>query len=98
MALRQAVTVYNADSGDSGATTAMPSVFAMPIRSDVVQQVHTSMAMNKRQAYAVMFQAGHLCFDQNSVPKAAERSVHTINLPHLCCHLLPQSNQVPQSV
>ena len=61
MALRQAVTVYNADSGDSGATTAMPSVFAMPIRSDVVQQVHTSMAMNKRQAYAVMFQAGHLC-------------------------------------
>ena len=60
-ALRQSVSVYNADNGESGATLAMPSVFASPIRSDVVNFVHTNMAKNKRQAHAVMFQAGHLC-------------------------------------
>ena len=60
-ALRQSVSVYNADNGESAGTLAMPSVFASPIRSDVVNFVHTNMNKNKRQAHAVMFQAGHLC-------------------------------------
>jgi large subunit ribosomal protein L4e len=61
MAVRQVVSVYGADTGDSTGEAAMPSVFSAPIRSDVVNFVHTNMAKNKRQAYAVMFQSGHLC-------------------------------------
>jgi large subunit ribosomal protein L4e len=36
----------------------MPAVFLAPIRPDVVHFVHTNMAKNKRQAYAVKFEAG----------------------------------------
>lgn len=38
---------------------ALPAVFVAPIRSDIVQSVHTHMAKNARQAYAVMAKAGH---------------------------------------
>ncbi len=38
---------------------ALPAVFTAPIRSDVVRSVHTSMAKNARQAYAVSAKAGH---------------------------------------
>lgn len=37
----------------------MPAVFASPIRPDIVQQVHTGMAKNKRQPYSVSEKAGH---------------------------------------
>jgi len=37
----------------------LPSVFTAPIRPDVVHDVHTNMAKNKRQAYAVSKYAGH---------------------------------------
>merc|ERR1712078_842305 len=37
----------------------MPAVFSSPIRPDIVQEVHTSMAKNKRQPYAVNVDAGH---------------------------------------
>jgi large subunit ribosomal protein L4e len=37
----------------------LPAVFASPIRPDVVREVHTSMAKNKRQPYAVSKRAGH---------------------------------------
>lgn len=37
----------------------LPAVFSAPIRSDIVQTVHTHMAKNKRQAYAVSTKAGH---------------------------------------
>ena len=37
----------------------MPTVLLAPIRTDIVQFVHTSMAKNKRQAYAVSRAAGH---------------------------------------
>jgi len=36
----------------------LPAVFTAPIRSDVVHYVHTLMAKNKRQAYAVSQYAG----------------------------------------
>lgn len=42
-----------------GSSTTLPKVFSAPIRPDVVHQVHTSMAKNKRQAYAVSTKAGH---------------------------------------
>ena len=37
----------------------LPGVFAAPIRPDVVRSVHTNIAKNARQAYAVMMKAGH---------------------------------------
>merc|ERR1719316_1487034 len=37
----------------------LPAVFKAPIRSDIVHFVHTNMAKNKRQAYAVSQMAGH---------------------------------------
>lgn len=37
----------------------MPAVFRSPIRPDVVNFVHTNMAKNKRQPYAVSRKAGH---------------------------------------
>ena len=42
-----------------GESLPLPAVFKAPIRPDVVHQVHTSMAKNKRQAYAVSVKAGH---------------------------------------
>jgi large subunit ribosomal protein L4e len=39
-------------------TVAIPSVFTAPIRTDVVQFVHTQMRKNSRQAYAVNQNAG----------------------------------------
>lgn len=40
-------------------TSPLPAVFTAPIRADVVNFVHTNMAKNKRQAYAVSVKAGH---------------------------------------
>lgn len=37
----------------------MPAVFKAPIRQDIVNFVHTNMAKNKRQPYAVSRKAGH---------------------------------------
>lgn len=38
---------------------ALPAVFLAPIRSDIVQTVHTNLNKNKRQPYAVSRKAGH---------------------------------------
>jgi len=37
----------------------MPSVFATPIRLDIVHDIHTNMNKNHRQPYAVKEMAGH---------------------------------------
>eukprot|EP00271_Cylindrocystis_brebissonii_P016147 TRINITY_DN39384_c0_g1_i1.p1 TRINITY_DN39384_c0_g1~~TRINITY_DN39384_c0_g1_i1.p1 ORF type:complete len:424 (+),score=87.05 TRINITY_DN39384_c0_g1_i1:77-1273(+) len=59
-AARPIVTVQTLD-GESkdAAETALPAVFTSPIRPDIVHFVHSSMAKNKRQAYAVSVKAGH---------------------------------------
>ncbi|KAK4622738.1 60S ribosomal protein L4-B [Fulvia fulva] len=59
MASRPTVTVHGADGAASKDTLTLPAVFKAPIRSDIVQQVHTGMAKNKRQPYAVSEKAGH---------------------------------------
>ena len=41
------------------AQTALPAVFTAPIRADIVSMVHTNMAKNHRQPYAVSTKAGH---------------------------------------
>eukprot|EP00796_Vickermania_ingenoplastis_P000817 gene817-456_t len=53
MAARPSVSVYGASSDAVVGTVPLPAVFTAPIRSDVVQFVHTNMAKNSRQAYAV---------------------------------------------
>ncbi|OBT67439.1 large subunit ribosomal protein L4e [Pseudogymnoascus sp. 23342-1-I1] len=59
MASRPTVTILSADGTASGATHPLPRVFTSPIRPDIVQTVHTGMAKNKRQPYAVAEKAGH---------------------------------------
>ena len=55
---RPLVTVFGED-GESASQTRLPAVFKAPIRTDVVQFVHTNMRKNKRQPYAVSAKAGH---------------------------------------
>lgn len=55
---RPLVTVFSTTAEPAGETT-LPAVFSAPIRPDVVRFVHTNMAKNKRQPYAVAPEAGH---------------------------------------
>jgi large subunit ribosomal protein L4e len=57
---RPVVSVYDPENADATVgTVTLPAVFTAPIRSDVVHYVHTLMAKNARQAYAVSLKAGH---------------------------------------
>merc|ERR1712224_732045 len=59
MTSRPVVTVYNSENGkelESG--VAMPEVFTVPIRNDLVHFVHSSLAKNRRQGHAVFWKAG----------------------------------------
>ncbi|KAK2763094.1 hypothetical protein FQN54_009728 [Arachnomyces sp. PD_36] len=58
MASRPTVTIATADGKASGATHPLPTVFTAPIRPDIVQTVHSGIAKNKRQPYAVSEKAG----------------------------------------
>ncbi|CAG7852578.1 60S ribosomal protein L4-A AltName: Full=L2 [Serendipita indica DSM 11827] len=58
MASRPSVCVHS-KTGEGSGSLVLPAVLTAPIRLDVVQQVHTSMAKNRRQAYAVSEKAGH---------------------------------------
>merc|ERR1712063_26549 len=57
-AARPLVQVWDAE-GKSTSQQALPAVLTAPIRSDVVQFVHTNLNKNRRQAYAVSVKAGH---------------------------------------
>jgi len=58
-AARPTVSVYSAeDESQVVGNVALPTVFTVPIRPDVVTFVHTSMNKNKRQAYCVNVDAG----------------------------------------
>ena len=57
---RPVVSVFDSAIAESViGTVTLPAVFSAPIRSDVVHYVHTLMAKNSRQAYAVSLKAGH---------------------------------------
>jgi len=59
-AARPTVSVRKTDAADAVTSqVVMPSVFTAPIRPDIVHFVHTNMAKNRRQAYAVSVGAGH---------------------------------------
>ncbi|AAZ10536.1 60S ribosomal protein L4 [Trypanosoma equiperdum] len=53
MTARPSVSVYSASEDKVVGTCSLPAVFTAPIRHDVVQFVHTNMAKNSRQPYAV---------------------------------------------
>lgn len=55
---RPLVGVYTDNKTQTGSIT-LPGVFTAPIRSDIVQDVHSRMSKNKRQPYAVSKYAGH---------------------------------------
>nr|CCQ18610.1 ribosomal protein RPL1/RPL2/RL4L4 [Sycon ciliatum] len=59
MATRPLVQVFNDQGETSGEQALMPAVLKAPIRPDVVHFVHTNMAKNRRQPYAVSKMAGH---------------------------------------
>ncbi|KAI1280552.1 60S ribosomal protein L4 [Halotydeus destructor] len=58
-AYRPLVGVYNDKNEKTKVHVKLPAVFRAPIRSDVVNFVHTNMAKNKRHPYAVSRKAGH---------------------------------------
>lgn len=57
--VRPVVSVYNEKNQKTGRKLAMPAIFTAPIRTDIVQFVHTNIRKNKRQPYAVSKLAGH---------------------------------------
>ena len=57
-ASRPQITVFST-SGAKTSQESLPAVFKAPIRTDVVQFVHTNMRKNRRQPYAVSKMAGH---------------------------------------
>lgn len=59
MAASRPMVAVHSTVGESTDQVALPAVFTAPIRPDIVQQVHTGLAKNKRQPYAVSFKAGH---------------------------------------
>ncbi|KAG9989165.1 hypothetical protein KCU98_g2090, partial [Aureobasidium melanogenum] len=59
MTSRPTVSIISADGKAGEASHPLPNVFKAPIRPDIVQSVHTGMAKNKRQPYAVSEKAGH---------------------------------------
>jgi len=59
MLARPLVGVYNGDAkAKVEQHVVLPAVFTVPIRIDVINDVHTNMAKNHRQAYAVSKYAG----------------------------------------
>ncbi|KAI8376165.1 ribosomal protein L4 domain-containing protein [Radiomyces spectabilis] len=58
-AARPVINVYSESGKGASGTVPLPAVFKAPIRPDIVNFVHTNMAKNKRQPYAVSEKAGH---------------------------------------
>jgi len=55
---RPLISVFN-EQGEVSSQVTLPAVFKAPIRPDVVHFVHSNMAKNSRQPYAVHKHAGH---------------------------------------
>ncbi|KAK2565164.1 60S ribosomal protein L4-B [Acropora cervicornis] len=58
MAARPLISIFD-ETGEKAGQTTLPGVFTAQIRPDVVSFVHTNMAKNRRQPYAVSKYAGH---------------------------------------
>jgi len=59
MTSRPVVSVYKSDnSKEIVDSIAMPGVFTVPIRDDLVHFVHSNLAKNRRQGHAAFYKAG----------------------------------------
>jgi len=59
MTSRPVVSVYKGDDAKTIVESqAMPGVFTVPIRNDLVHFVHSNLAKNRRQGHAVFYKAG----------------------------------------
>lgn len=58
MAASRPLATIQSLAGDACEQVPLPAVFLAPIRPDIVRSVHTGLAKNARQAYAVAFEAG----------------------------------------
>ena len=58
MTSRPTVSVYAKNGSEITGSVAMPAVFTVPIRDDIVQFVHSNMNKNRRQAHGVFHKAG----------------------------------------
>jgi large subunit ribosomal protein L4e len=58
---RPTVSIYQFEDATKRESSSLklPAVFTAPLRPDLVREVHTNMAKNKRQAYGVSRWAGH---------------------------------------
>jgi large subunit ribosomal protein L4e len=59
MTARPLVQIFGIEESETVSTIPLPGVFIAPIRPDVVHFVHTNVAKNRRQPYAVSENAGH---------------------------------------
>jgi len=59
MTARPFVQVFGVETSEAASTVKLPGVFLAPIRPDIVHFVHTNVAKNRRQPYAVAENAGH---------------------------------------
>lgn len=59
MSARPTITVYSSADKKNVGTVALPDVLTAPIRSDLINVIHNSVARNKRQARGVSLLAGH---------------------------------------
>ena len=57
-AARPQVTVYNLNGKPTKKLLPMPDIMLAPVRADIVNFVHTNMAKNNRQPYAVQNREG----------------------------------------
>ena len=57
-AYRPLISVYNEKNEGTGTTIKLPAVFRAPIRTDIVNYVHTNIRKNRRQPHAVSRDAG----------------------------------------
>jgi len=54
------VSVYSSDNpSEKSGSVAMPAVLGCPLRPDLVRYVHTGIAKNRRQAYALSHRSGY---------------------------------------
>lgn len=58
-AYRPLISVYNEKNESTGTSIKLPAIFRAPIRTDIVNYVHTNIRKNRRQPYGVSREAGH---------------------------------------
>ncbi|XP_053214467.1 60S ribosomal protein L4-A-like [Panonychus citri] len=59
LAHRPLISVYTEQNKKSGVNVKLPAVFRAPIRTDIVNFVHTNLRKNNRQPHGVSKEAGH---------------------------------------